>query len=183
MSSIFSGADEARLMGKKTPRIGDFNGVHVVKVKEINSGVSAEKKKQFYSVACAVVKTNNTDAQALEGRITFVKNGSYPEYFFSEIKYVLAALTGRKPEEIKQAAIEKSSSPEQKARGRTFGVRVTPKYKNGKRYPEYEFFAADEGFDVGKMMARAANDDAERSKQGAASRPPADAPADDEEIF
>lgn len=177
----------------KAVRVRQFPGAHLLKVEQLKSGIGQGKNrgKAFFGGDFEVVKTTNPDAKGQTGvRWTTMKNEQWPEYFFTDIKLVLAAIgfKGGDPakitEEIMAAAGPENAGAPQPAKGKYVGCKVYRKIKDdGKPVMECEFFKADESTDLTQYApAEPANQDVEPARAGG-STPPGLAPSAEEDLF
>lgn len=140
---IFSGANEAALLNKRPPRLSDYLGTHLVKVTSLKTGMGQGKSRApYFAAELEIVKSENPSAKG-KVSLAFVKNAAWPEYFFSDIKRLIGAIANKDPSAIGEKHMDAAVSDAQPAAGKLLGVRVTTRTKDGKTYPDFEFFAAD----------------------------------------
>jgi hypothetical protein len=153
---LFDGANEAAMMGSKLPRLGDFHGRHVVKIDSIRAklGEGKFKGQALFVVEGEIVKSNNpTCAPGTKAGWVVVKDTKWPEYFFSDIKRLIGALTRKDAATIGAAHMEAISADPQPAKGRSVGAYCFPNVTKTKGViGQVEWSPADATTDVGPML-------------------------------
>lgn len=153
---LFDGANEAALMGSKLPRLGDFHGRHVVKVESIRAklGEGKFKGQALFVFEGEIVKSNNPASPAgTKAGWVVVKDTKWPEYFFSDIKRLIGALTRKDPATIGAAHMDAITAEPQPAKGRLIGAYCFPKVTKKGVIGQVEWSPADASTDVGPMQA------------------------------
>lgn len=168
MSSIFNGANEAELTGKRPPRLGDYRGTHLLKVDMLKEGIGQGKKRDPFAAADFEVAKSTNPQLAKGDKVGWAatKNAAWPEYFFSDVKRLLAGIgvAGGDPEKVTEKAMIKAFGAEQPAKGRFVLVKVTSRVKDGETYPDFAWSLATEATEVGPVnpalgASKAANED------------------------
>lgn len=152
---LFDGANESALAGGRSPRLSDYPGKSILKVVSLTAGLCKGKMRgrTFFAAEVEVVKSTNP--AALPGmRLSWaaVKNPEWPDFFFSDVKRLLGALTNRKPEVVKEESMIKAVSEAQPARGLMVQCNCTIAIKDGKNIAVFDWSAGNADTDLGPML-------------------------------
>jgi hypothetical protein len=181
---VFAGANKAALTGKRSPKLRKFLGKHELELSNFKTAVSKNKDTMNQDYAVAEFKViRSTNPALTPGQIvawTRFKNPQWPDYFFSDIKCLIGALTGKDPESITEKKMELVAA------GKANGKRLIADVASDGEYNTEEF-STPKGDELFTQVANEDQPKAEKSPKPAAgkktSKPPVeelDEAADDD---
>ena len=137
---LFSDANEHSFTGRPD-RLTDFLGQHVLEVVGLAAGVGSHSGQSYYSADLRIIDSDNPDVVAGQTvRWTAVKHGKFPQYFFNDVRSLLAAITNTAPESISEEVMEFSvgqaadqEEGAQPLKGTQIRAAISRKVKNGKQ--------------------------------------------------
>jgi hypothetical protein len=116
---IYSKAKEAPVMGRAR-KLWDYLGEYKLEVVEVTDGEGKQSGQPFYSAKLKVLEATGDGAAPVDTEVTWTivrQPGKQSDYFLSDIKKFIGAVTGLAPEDIGEKEIEDSVGDKQELTG------------------------------------------------------------------